>query len=373
MSRPLPLLAATTLALSLAACTTPEKEPASAETASTVEAPPTIETLAAPRANVDLRWEEWAPVGVASARLDWPAGAAWAQGKLYLVGTRKLRAPGVGRGPRAEIVLTNLSPRGAEEVADFPSRFAERAEAALAASPDNRLWLVGGNYTPPPINLAPEGRLDYTELGTPVGEVYAWSPGADDLKLETFLPVPRGEAAAFFYGGDLYVVAGLYDAANPDDVNNLQVHKYEPAEGLWTKYHDLPVPLAGPAAAVARGGLYVIGGKQLKPAFISNAVFRYDLEVFKWQRLPSAPAPRMGARAYVVGGHLYLLGGCEAEGLGTPARMGLKTYRLDVEANRWEELATPLPEGTTLTAYDGSYFYVVGVEKTYRGRLVKAP
>ena len=67
MTRPLPLLAATALALSLAACTAPEKEPGSAETASTAEVPPTIETLAAPRANVDLRWEEWAPVGAASA------------------------------------------------------------------------------------------------------------------------------------------------------------------------------------------------------------------------------------------------------------------------------------------------------------------
>jgi hypothetical protein len=355
------------------ACTAPEKEPASAETASTAEAPPTIETLAAPAADTDLQWEEWAPVGAASARVDWPAGAAWTRGTLYLVGTRQLRTPGAGRGPRAEIVFTRLSPRGAEEAAHFPSRFAERAEASVATSPDNRLWLVGGMYTPPPIKLAPEGRLDYTELGTPVGEVYTWSPGASDLALETLLPVPRGGATAFFHGGDLYVVAGLYDAANPDDANNLQVHKYEPAEGLWTKYHDLPVPLAGSAAAVARGGLYVIGGKQLKPAFISNAAFRYDLEVFKWQRCPSAPAPRTGARAYVVGRHLYLLGGCEAEGLGTPARMGLKTYRLDLQANRWEELATPLPEGSTLTAYDGSHFYVVGAEKTYRGRLVKAP
>lgn len=372
MRRPLLLLPAAFLILALGACTAPEKKPASAETSLTAEAPPTIETLAAPAADVDLRWEEWAPVGAAAARLDWPAGAAWSRGSLYLVGTRRIHPPGAGRTPRAEIVFTRLAPGGAEEVGRFPSRFAERAGAAVATSPDHRLWFGGGNYTPPPINLAPEGRLDYAELGTPVGEVYAWSPGASDLAWVTNLPVPRGGAAAFFDGGDLYVVAGLYDAANPDDANNLQVHKYEPGAGLWTKYHDLPVALAAPAAAVARGGLYVIGGKQLKPAFISNAVFRYDLEVFKWQRLPSAPAPRMGARAYVVGNYLYLLGGCEAEGLGTPARMGLKTYRLDLQANRWEELATPLPEGCTLTAYDGSNFYLVGEEKTYRGRLVPA-
>jgi N-acetylneuraminic acid mutarotase len=150
------------------------------------------------------------------------------------------------------------------------------------------------------------------------------------------------------------------------------VHSYSTAEGLWRKYHELPVPLASPAAAMAAGGLYVIGGKQLKPAHITNAVYRYDLTYYKWQKTPPLPAPRAGAAAFAVGDYIYVVGGCEAEALGKPGRMALKNYRYDLNAKCWEELATPLPEGCAYAAYDGTYFYVVAAGKTYRGRIGKA-
>ncbi|HUV85591.1 MAG TPA: kelch repeat-containing protein [bacterium] len=353
------------------ACTAPEKGEPTAETAAEPEEAPVIETLKAPTAAADIKWEEWAAVGAADARLDWLAGIAESRGALYLVGTRALKRA-AGPGPRAEIVFIKVTPDGLDEVAAYPSYFGERAGAAVTAGPGDRVWFVGGMYTPPPIKLAPEGQLDFAELSTPVGDVYTWAPATKELKLEAFLPVPRGDAAAFFADGELYVVGGRYDPADPADDNNRQIHRYNPRDGLWTKLHDLPVPLARATAAVARGGLYVIGGTQLKPAYVTNAVRRYDLIVYKWQTMSQLPAPRAGAGAFAVGDYIYVVGGCEAEALGSPPRMAQKSYRYDLNEKRWEELPSPLPEGCSLATYDGSYFYLVAPHKTYRGRIVRA-
>jgi hypothetical protein len=358
--------------LALTCCTAGEKEKPTAATAqATAEVPPVVETLEAPTADVDIKWEEWSAAGLGDAKIDWPAGAACAKGTPYLVGTRKLKGSGAAAKHRAEIAFVKLTPGGVEEVARYPSRFAERAYASLAAGPDNRLWFIGGMYTPPPLKLAPEGQLNYAELGTPVGEVYVWTPGRADLKLETYLPIPRGKAGSTFHEGGLYVVGGIFDAANATDQNNCQLHRYNPAEGLWTKLHDIPVPLAQPAAAVAQDGLYVIGGKRLKPVHVSGAVYRYDLTVYKWQNMPRLPAPRFGAAAYAVGDYIYVVGGCEAEALGAPDRMAFESFRFDLANKRWEKLPSPLPEGCMLSAFDGSYFYLVGIHKTYRGRITK--
>lgn len=352
-------------------CTAPEKGEPTAETAAGTEEVPVIETLKAPTADADIAWEEWAAVGAADAKLDWPAGIARARGALYLVGTRALKRA-AGPGPQAEIVFVKVTPGGLEEVAAYPSRFGERAGAAVTAGPDGRVWFVGGMYTPPPIKLAPEGQLDFAELSVPVGDVYSWSPAVKELKAETFLPVPRGDATAFFADGELYVVGGKHDLSNPADDNNRQVHRYNPRDGLWTKLHDLRVPLASAAAAVAGGGLYVIGGTQLKPLYVTNAVRRYDLIVYKWQTLQQLPRPCAGAAAFAVGDYIYVVGGCEAEPFDAPPRMALKSYRYDLKKKTWEELPSPLPEGCSLVTYDGSYFYLVAAHKTYRGRIVRA-
>ncbi len=359
------------LTLALIACA-PAKKEGTGETAATAVAPaPVVKSFAAPAA-ADITWQEWAAVGAADARLDWPAGAVAVGGKLYLVGTRKVNPSSSGHRPRAEVVFLSVAPHGLREVAAYPSDFGERAKAAAAAGPGGRIWFIGGMYTPPAMKTVPEGVLEFTPLAEPMGEVNGWKRGGAGLELETYLPVPRGEAAAFFNGGELYVVGGVYDKSKPLDTNNRQIHRYNARDGLWTKLHDIPVPLAAPAAAVARNGLFVIGGRQLTPVHITNRVWRYDLTVFKWQRQPPLPAPRAGAKAVVVDGFIYVLGGVEGEGAGGPGRPALKIFRFDLTARRWEELATALPEGCSLVAFDGSYFYLVGRHKTYRGRLVKA-
>jgi len=360
------------LAVAVCGCSPAGKGKPTGTAASGEKAPPIV-ALSAPTADADIEWEEWAPAGWASSKLDWPAGAASVGGRLYLAGTRKAKPPaGRDRITFAEIVFLEVTPAGFREIAAYPSELGECARAAVTSSPDGQVWFIGGAFTPPPIEAVPEGELEYAELGTPEGNVYRWNRGDGKLVKETLLPIPRSEAAAFFDQGELYVVGGVFDAVDPACDNNKQVHRYNRNDGLWTKLHDLKVPLAAPAAAVARDGLYVIGGRQLKPVFPTNAVYRYDLTVFKWQRRPPMPSPRVAASAYVVGDYIYVVGGREAEGMGTPGRLALKTLRYDVKKQLWEILPSPLPEGSVFTAYDGADFYLIGNAKTYRGRLVKA-
>lgn len=363
---------AAVLALLLTACA-PAKKPAktAAGTAGTGEKPPTIEILKAPAAPVDIAWAEWAPVGLAQAGIEWPAGAAWGRGKLYLVGTRRAapdpKKPEVAAG---ETVFYEVGPGGGREAAVYKNPLGERAAASVLSSPDNRIWIIGGYYTAPPLKTVPEGKCDFTPLGVPLGQVEVWTPGEPDLHAETSLPIPRGDAGVCFGGLQLYVVGGAFDKAAPTDDRNRQIHAYDPRDGLWTKFHDLKVPISSPAAVVARDGLFIIGGKQLAPTFISNSVWRYDLLVFKWQKQPPLPAPRAGARAFAVGNALYVIGGKETEGVTSPGKLALKNFRYDLDKRRWEELPSLLPEGSTLVAFDGTYFYVVGAEKTYRGEIL---
>lgn len=338
--------------------------------------PPTGETTIpspsknVPLAPVDIVWEEWAPYGVADSGLDWPAGAVAGVGKLYLVGTKRLPPPpGKQRLKRAAVAITEISPANIKEVATLPTSFGECARAAVARGPGGEVWFVGGAYTPPPIKTVPAGEFKYNELCAATGTVYRWKPDGREITLETYLPVPRYEAVAFVDDGLLYVVGGIFDAADAAAGNNKQIHRYDPRDGLWTKLHDLPLPLAAPASAVAKNELYVIGGKQLRPSHITTNVLRYDLNYYKWQKGPSLPAPRAGATAVVIGDFIYLVGGKESEGTTAGTRFATRCFRFDLTRHRWETIPTPIPEGTTLCAFDGAHFYLIGTNKTYRGTL----
>jgi len=364
-----PVFAFVLVSLLITACT-PIKKPTktAATSAPTAEKPPRIEILKAPAAPVDIAWTEWAPAGLVQARIDWPAGAAWGRGKLYVVGSRRAAAdpkkPEVAVG---ELVFYEVTPSGGREAAVFKNPQGERAGAAALASPDNRIWVIGGSYSAPPLKTVPEGKAEFAPLGVPIGQVDIWTPGAPELRSETLLPVPRGEAGVCFGGIQLYVIGGAFDKTLPDDERNKQINGYDPRDGLWTKFHDFRYSLLSPATAVVRDGLFIIGGKQLAPSFVTNAVWRYDLQVFKWQKQPPLPAPRAAARAFAVGNAVYVIGGKEKEGLTSPGKLALRNFRFDLDKRQWEELSSPLPEGSTLVAFDGAYFYVVGGEKTYRG------
>ncbi len=144
-------LASAVVLLAVACAPGGKKEKGTA--APTSEKPPVIATLKAPVAAEDIVWEEWAPTGVAAAKLDWPSGAAWARGKLCLVGSRRVAAPAGKKGVFAETVFYEVTPGGGREVAAYTNTFGESAAAGVTADPLGHLWVVGGYYTPPPIKM----------------------------------------------------------------------------------------------------------------------------------------------------------------------------------------------------------------------------
>lgn len=344
------------------------------ETETPVEEATGIDTRAVPKADVDIVWEEWAPYGRTHVPLNWVSGAVWANGRIYVVGTRArgevVENNAVDKKP-CDLVVLSLSRGGVAEVGSTPSRFYERVHMAVAT--DGRyIYCAGGAYTPKTILLVPEGEFEFAPLSASTLDVNRYEIATGKFDEVTTLPAARAGAVATVHGGLLYVAGGVFDTSDPQDEINRQFDRYDPAADRWTKLTHLKIPLYRPQVCVYGTQVYFFGGLTYQPERVTNFTMRYDLEVFKWQQWSSAPVPREGGRAFVVGDRIYLLGGRESYGFDQPDRMNRRVHEYDPYEDEWTELPTRLPEGSDLICYDGTFFYCVGREVTYRGRLTEA-
>ena len=336
------------------------------------EAPPGIETRSVPAADVDIAWDEWARFGRKDLDLNWISGAVWANGRIYVVGTRA-RGEVVKNHTKdkkpCDLVVIALSRSGTTDAGFTPSRFFERIHMAIAT--DGRyIYCAGGAYTPKPMLLVPEGEYDFARLSASTLDLHRFDITTGTFDEATTLPTARAGAVAFVHEGLLYVAGGVFDKNDPQNDINKQFDRYDPPADQWTKLTNLRIPLYRPQACIYGTQVYFFGGLTYQPERVTTFNMRYDLELFKWQQKTSMPVPREGGRAIVVKDKIYLLGGREAYGFDQPDRMNRRVYEYDPYEETWAELATRLPEGSDLVCYDGVFFYCVGYDVTYRGRLV---
>jgi hypothetical protein len=344
------------------------------ETETPIEDATGIEIRAVPKADVDIVWEEWAPYGRTHVSLNWVSGAVWANGRIYVAGTRArgevVENNAVDKKP-CDLVVLSLSRGGVTEAGSTPSRFYERVHMAVAT--DGRyIYCAGGAYTPKTILLVPDGEFEFAPLSASTLDVNRYEIATGKFDEVTTLPSARTGAVTTVHGGLLYVAGGVFDTSNPQDEINKQFDRYDPAADRWTKLTHLKIPLYRPQVCVYRNQVYFFGGLTYQPERVTNFTMRYDLDVFKWQQWSSTPVPREGGRAFVVGDRIYLLGGRESYGFDQPDRMNRRVHEYDPYEDDWTELPTQLPEGSDLICYDGTFFYCVGREVTYRGRLAEA-
>jgi len=124
----------------------------------------------------------------------------------------------------------------------------------------------------------------------------------------------------------LYVVGGLnLDFAEVDSVWRLDL-----TLSAWESLPPLPVRCAGPAAAIADGKLFVLGGEASGHAL--NAVHAYDPALGRWEAKPSMLDGRIRASAVYCGGFLYVMGGLDGS---RPLRTA---ERFDPRTNKWEHI-----------------------------------
>ncbi len=168
------------------------------------------------------------------------------------------------------------------------------AAAATRAGKDN--LILGGD--------GPGGGSGATAQTVRLGP--AGGPLPITSTLAGVLPHPRTGAAGVTMGKEAYVVGGA-DGKNGDP----QV--LATSDGVrFTTVASLPVPVRSPAVAALGGKIYVFGGEGMRGAVAGHPVDviqAVDPKTHTASKIGRLPVPLAGAAAAVIGGHIYVAGG----------------------------------------------------------------
>jgi hypothetical protein len=254
------------------------------------------------------------PSGVASA-----AAARAGKDNLILGGN----GPGVGSGATAQTVRLGPAVAGSSATPAVAGTLPRPRTGAAAVTMGNKAYIIGGT--------------DGTKADR---EVLATRDGTRFTRVAS-LPVPVRDPAVAAVAGKIYVLGGeaVRGAASGRPVNVIQV--VDPRTHTASRIGRLPIPLAGAAAAVIAGHLYVAGGVTTatgaSTGFISEVsaparsapsasgsdpagtavadVWAFDVSQHRLLQAGSLPAAIANAGVAVVGQRAWLIGGEEQ---GTP-------------------------------------------------------
>lgn len=233
---------------------------------------------------------------------DWGEAAAFAEGKLVVVG-------GVYDPAATRILFWSAQSHVSTLGADMPT---PRSQLAAAAGPDGRVYAVGG--------IADECSCVSAALE-------AYQPKTDSWKRLPAMPQARYDfAAAFGSDGKLYVVGGRTDFGSL--LSTVEV--FDPASRTWSAGPSLSSPRAGLAAVRGPDGLiYAIGGEASGGTV--GTVEALDTGTGTWTTQRPVPTPREEFGAAVgFGSLIYAVGGFNAR---IGALASVETY--DTTTGRW--------------------------------------
>ncbi|MDF9796581.1 PKD repeat protein/N-acetylneuraminic acid mutarotase [Catalinimonas alkaloidigena] len=130
------------------------------------------------------------------------------------------------------------------------------------------------------------------------------------------MPNPRNHLGSAVVDGKLYVVGGQHEQ-DGDLTTQDDVHRFDPATGIWTKVTDLPDIEEVPSnlspgkghitnsTFVYDGKIFVLGGEYKFLGPYSKSVMAYDPATDEWTRYSDMPTVRSSGIAGVVNGVLY--------------------------------------------------------------------
>ena len=151
-------------------------------------------------------------------------------------------------------------------------------------------------------------------------------------------PIPRFESPGVVIDGKLYVFGGF---TPPGLTASSRCDYFDPDDGTWTRFADLPAPVTHAAVASAGSQVWLVGGfTGDHPGPATNTVWLYDAADDSWSRQPPLPALRAAGGAAIVGRTLHFLGGSQAD-RGTDSGDHW-TLDLDAPQTGWR-FAPPLP------------------------------
>ena len=140
-------------------------------------------------------------------------------------------------------------------------------------------------------------------------------------------------------GGDLYVAGGFDENQYVDFAS---VERYSPSSDTWSTLADMPQARCRHAACAVDGAMYVLGGiyndEQSEEVWLSSVV-RYDPAADSWTEVAAMPEPRSSFAACVLGRDIYVFGGDNDQVEPTDT-----VWRYSMEADEWRILDAPMPE-----------------------------
>ncbi|MBN1813323.1 MAG: hypothetical protein JXA14_15920 [Anaerolineae bacterium] len=169
----------------------------------------------------------------------------------------------------------------------------------------------------------PEGITGAVEIYDPANDI--WTRGRDK-------PIPVTHVSGAAIGADVYVPGGCDDAGTPMQT----VEVYDAAADAWRQASPLPKPLCAYALATLAEKLYLFGGWDGRQ-YVADT-YAYDPQTDTWNEATPMPTARGFAAATSLDGRLYVVGGYDDEKeLATCAAY-------EPETGQWQECA-PLTVG----------------------------
>lgn len=135
---------------------------------------------------------------------------------------------------------------------------------------------------------------------SPLGVDAEWQPRVDML-------FPHQAHRAEVARGRIYVLGGRNGRGNLVH----EIEMYDPGADTWSHVGDMPSPRSIFGAAVWNDAIYVFGGNGAPLANLKSVVERYDPETGSWTRLTDMPIGRSAHSAQVVGDKIYVVGDSE--------------------------------------------------------------
>ena len=201
---------------------------------------------------------------------------------------------------------------------------------------------------------------------------------ANEWRVISELPTPRGEFATAVVEGKIYLIGGtpLENLRGVRRENEPGIWKgpfgmslvevYDPQTNTWERLTDMPTIRSGAKAAVVAGKIYVLTGRVGKDLQAVNlkvlkAVEMYDPETDTWVRKQDMPRRRMAFGIGVVAGKIYAIGGTVIDiQPGAPWRVDL-VEAYDPATDTWAKRADmPTRRRAVKAAVIGDTLYAIG-------------
>lgn len=177
-------------------------------------------------------------------------------------------------------------------------------------------------------------------------------------------PVPRFEPAAVVADGMLYLLGGFH---NGDLYAMARCDVFDPKTGAWRQIADLPVTVTHAGAAVLDGEIWLAGGFVGRhPGPTANAVWRYDIARDRWSSGPLLPQARGAGGLANLNGELHFVGGLK------PDRQSDASEHWVLDASSEWQPRAPLPDACNhfSAAVLNGKLHVIGGQHGHDGSVV---